>query len=155
MGLLTKLLVCATALLSFASASANPVLSRVSIVQDKSMIKHNHFFAPQSRKLLAFTVSNKKKASTLKLGKTFILTKKASNIRKAQPQLGQTSKAQVSKNHLRKRKNDAGKAHKNHVQKAHKNHVGKRKNHVGKRKNHVGKRKNHVGKRKNLSLIHI
>jgi len=66
MGLL-KLFLFATALLSF--TNANPLLSSVSIVQDKSMIKHSHFFSP--RKLLAVSVS-KKVVQPKKLGKTFI-----------------------------------------------------------------------------------
>lgn len=65
MGLL-KLFLFATALLSF--TNANPLLSSVSIVQDKSMIKHSHFFSP--RKLLAVSVS--KVVQPKKLGKTFI-----------------------------------------------------------------------------------
>ena len=70
MGLL-KLFLFATALLSF--TNANPLLSSVSIVQDNSMIKHNHFFSP--RKLLAISVSSKKVVRTQKLGKTFIRIK--------------------------------------------------------------------------------
>ena len=70
MGLL-KLFLFATALLSF--TNANPLLSSVSIVQDKSMIKQNHFFSP--RKLLAVSVSSRKVIRTQKLGKTFITAK--------------------------------------------------------------------------------
>lgn len=67
MGLL-KLFLFAAALLSF--TNANPLLSSVSIVQDNSMIKQNHFFSP--RKLLAVSVSSRKVFHTKKLGKTFI-----------------------------------------------------------------------------------